>query len=299
MMPLDYIQVEITTLCNARCRYCSQSKISDNTNQHSMDIKSFNILLDRISGFTNNIHLQGVGEPLMHKDFESIIFSCKQKNLTTSTTTNGTLLGHVNLECLDELYISLDSIEQWEDDQRLGIIPEQVVENLDDLLAQNRHPRIYLTSVVRDTSVAQVAKVLNYVHTRRTQISGVVLVPVLDIYASNDLLSPNVRREIATLTRSFSHLPIFDDAVTNTDDSIHSCGWLFDKLYFDVHGILRVCCVRGGNSNDIALGSIFSDGLKTLLSQDHFLRLMQRMRREDHDAICEKCIESGLCHIWR
>ncbi len=85
---LDWVQVEVTSQCNAACIYCPQPLISHK--QH-MPFTLFKHLLPYI-GYTDLVYLQGWGEPLLNPDLFSMILACKAKGKRVGFTTNGMLL---------------------------------------------------------------------------------------------------------------------------------------------------------------------------------------------------------------
>ena len=85
---IDWIQLEVTTRCNASCVYCPKSAAGNNWIVRDMPVS----LAQRILSFSGNVpfvHLQGWGEPLLHPDFVEILRLAKQAGCKVGTTTNG------------------------------------------------------------------------------------------------------------------------------------------------------------------------------------------------------------------
>ncbi len=99
---LDWVQVEITTRCNARCGYCPRTALGSRWSGRDMPLESFRELL-RCLGQTRQAHLQGWGEPLLHPEFFEMLRLCKDRGLAVSTTTNGVCLDDACLRRLVEL----------------------------------------------------------------------------------------------------------------------------------------------------------------------------------------------------
>jgi len=98
---LDWVQVEITTRCNARCSYCPRTALWPCWPNRDMPLEDFRNLL-RCLGQTRQAHLQGWGEPLLHPQFFEMVRLCKGKGLAVSTTTNGVKLDDACLRRLME-----------------------------------------------------------------------------------------------------------------------------------------------------------------------------------------------------
>lgn len=57
-------QIEVTTYCNLNCFYCNNKNIE----KKHMDMELFFKIVDSIKN-TNNVRLQGTGEPTLHPHF--------------------------------------------------------------------------------------------------------------------------------------------------------------------------------------------------------------------------------------
>jgi len=103
---LDWVQVEITTRCNARCCYCPRTSLGECWSSQDMPLELFRSLL-RCLGQTRQAHLQGWGEPLLHPHFFEMVRLCKGKGLAVSTTTNGNVLDGAILQRLIDLEVDV------------------------------------------------------------------------------------------------------------------------------------------------------------------------------------------------
>jgi len=88
---LDWIQVEVTSHCNAACVYCPHDAFRDHWENRHIPLELFESLLPafRRAGL---VFLQGWGEPLLHPEFERLVRLCKSQGCRVGTNTNGTLL---------------------------------------------------------------------------------------------------------------------------------------------------------------------------------------------------------------
>lgn len=88
---LDWVQVELTTRCDARCVYCPHTVRGADWRGRDMPVELFRSLLPSL-GQTRHVHLQGWGEPLLHPGFFEFVRLAKAKKCAVSTTSNGNLL---------------------------------------------------------------------------------------------------------------------------------------------------------------------------------------------------------------
>ena len=175
---LDWIQVEVTSRCNAACFYCPQPLLDKK--QH-MPFELFKRLLPYL-GYTNLVYLQGWGEPLLNPDLFAMIRACKAKGKRVGFTTNGMLLSEeticrlVDLET-DILSVSLAGTSPVTHNRiRKGTDLVKIIENLDRLqriksqkgtlrpalhfaylvLAENFHELQYLVELAKRLGAEQI-----------------------------------------------------------------------------------------------------------------------------------------------
>jgi MoaA/NifB/PqqE/SkfB family radical SAM enzyme len=103
---LDWIQVEVTSRCNAACIYCPQPLLHKKVD---MSFELFKHILPFIR-YTDLVYLQGWGEPLLNPDLFSMLQACKEKNKKVGFTTNGMLLSEENIIRLVDLETDIISV---------------------------------------------------------------------------------------------------------------------------------------------------------------------------------------------
>lgn len=89
--PKDWIQIEVTSLCNASCTYCPRTILQRQWLNRSMSMSTFRRILPVLPK-AGLVHLQGWGEPLLHPDFSRMARLARQAGCAVSATTNGNLL---------------------------------------------------------------------------------------------------------------------------------------------------------------------------------------------------------------
>lgn len=88
---LDWLQVEISTHCNATCVYCPRTLLAGRWCNRLMPKEVFVHLLPMLDR-TRLVYLQGWGEPFTHPDFFEFARRVKAAGCQVGTTTNGRLL---------------------------------------------------------------------------------------------------------------------------------------------------------------------------------------------------------------
>ena len=118
-LPLpEYLQIEPVDQCNLRCQMCPIQFRQDGPPYGPPAFMQFDVFTNIIDQFTGleTLHLQGLGEPMMHPQFFEMVEYAKVREIRVTTNSNLTLLNARRAEgCLssglDELHISIDGAQ--------------------------------------------------------------------------------------------------------------------------------------------------------------------------------------------
>jgi MoaA/NifB/PqqE/SkfB family radical SAM enzyme len=107
----DWIQVEVSAVCNASCAYCLLTCYKSQWGGDLMDMQTFETLKPNFA-ITDLVFLQGWGEPLLHPQFWDMVKEVKSAGAKVGFTTNGMPLTdkhlhHLFTEQVDIMGISL------------------------------------------------------------------------------------------------------------------------------------------------------------------------------------------------
>jgi radical SAM protein with 4Fe4S-binding SPASM domain len=110
-----FAQIEPVGHCNLRCRMCPIQFRPDGQDGRSalMPFDTFRALLDQFEGLAE-LHLQGLGEPLLHPRLFDMVSLAAARGITVSTNTNLTVLSEVQAaRCVDSglavICVSIDA----------------------------------------------------------------------------------------------------------------------------------------------------------------------------------------------
>ncbi len=84
------VQFEVSSKCNLRCPSCSLTR--EITPGRNMNLEEFTALLDRLPFKPGSVSLNGIGEALVNPNIFRIIDRLKERSISCSFYTNGTLL---------------------------------------------------------------------------------------------------------------------------------------------------------------------------------------------------------------
>ena len=121
---LDWIQIGVTSRCNARCIYCPHWTAKKYWQGEDLPFEIFKSLSPSFSR-TGLVYLQGWGEPLLHPRFFDMLKMVKKKGARAGLTSNATLLDKEKIrklagEGLDIICLSVAGTDQTNDEIRKG-----------------------------------------------------------------------------------------------------------------------------------------------------------------------------------
>jgi radical SAM protein with 4Fe4S-binding SPASM domain len=157
----SYVQIEPVGQCNLRCQMCPIQFRKDGPPYGPPAFMEWDTFTRIIDGFTSleHLHLQGLGEPMMHPRFFDMVRYAAERGIQVTTNSNLTLLNERRAEAcvisgLDILHVSIDgaSPETYER-IRARAHYERVVRNMERLLeARDKlggaRPHIHLVMVI-------------------------------------------------------------------------------------------------------------------------------------------------------
>jgi MoaA/NifB/PqqE/SkfB family radical SAM enzyme len=146
---LDCLQVEVSTRCPGRCRYCPQTVMHEHWQGRDMDITTFARLWPLMRR-SSRVHLQGWGEPLLNPAFFEMAALALKAGSAVSTTTCGLIMNeHLALQLvesgLDIIAFSLAGTDAETNASRQGVAFERVCEAIAKLQEVRRaHQGVHL-----------------------------------------------------------------------------------------------------------------------------------------------------------
>jgi radical SAM protein with 4Fe4S-binding SPASM domain len=138
------VSIEPTTSCNLRCPECPSGLRSFKRETGMLEVELFNQIIEQIHKKTTYLTFYFQGEPYLNTNFLEMVKIAVNKNLFTSTSTNGHYLNHENImktieSGLHQLIISIDGTTQEIYEQyRIGGNLSKVIEGTKNLINQKK-----------------------------------------------------------------------------------------------------------------------------------------------------------------
>lgn len=211
-----FAQVEPIGRCNLACRMCTVNERIDAVGEMSID--RFRSLLEQLPGL-ETLHLQGLGEPMLHPSFFDMVELAAARGIRVSANTNLTLLTPARaLRCvtcgLAALSVSIDgaSREVYQAIRRKASF-DKVVRNLDRLMRARAEHRSRL----------EVRGVMVLMRSNLDELPA--LVRLLHAHGVPELLVQRLSNDLEQAALAPGYIPIRDyvrDAQLRSEDLEHA-----------------------------------------------------------------------------
>jgi MoaA/NifB/PqqE/SkfB family radical SAM enzyme len=171
------VQIEPVAECNLRCRMHSLpfgDELRMNARPAIMEFGLFTDLVDQFRG-VQELHLQGLGEPMLHPAFFDMVSYASRRGIRVSTNSNMTLLDRERTEeCvrsgLSWMRVPVDgATADTYEAIRVGSRFDRVLRNIRSLRRTRERlgsarPRVFLVMVVMKRNVAELKDVVRLAH---------------------------------------------------------------------------------------------------------------------------------------
>jgi MoaA/NifB/PqqE/SkfB family radical SAM enzyme len=190
---LDWLQIAVTSHCNASCAYCPHTVYRRHWQNRHLSLATFQRLVPDLKR-VKLVYLQGWGEPFLNPDFFTFVSLAKEAGCYVGTTTNATLLNEATItriveSDIDVLALSLAGIGEANDIWRAGTSYRQVLEAIDRLREYRRRlgkttPRVHIAYMLLRSGLSDLARL-----TEALQGRGIaqVVISTLDLVAAPEL----------------------------------------------------------------------------------------------------------------
>ncbi|MGD8881315.1 MAG: radical SAM protein [Desulfobacterales bacterium] len=328
---LDWIQVEISSYCNASCFYCPHSTYRVNWQNRYLSMESFHNLIPAFRK-TALVYLQGWGEPFTHPRFFEMLKIAKAAGCMVGTTTNGTLLGRETIEKmvsegLDVIGFSLAGVDEKNDRIRKGTRIKKVLECIEEIhRAKDKfgtdNPQIHIAYMLLrsglddleklpiflgNTGAAQiVVSSLSYIVSPEMETESVLVCGKEEYLELKDRLL-EVKREadnqgidvhfhiVPPVQKKFCCSENIPRAVVvGSDGSLSPC-------------VMKQIPVRGDNfyyangkknfQQNLSFGNVQTESLKTIWHRKEYRKVINKFRKREAPSFCQSCLKRTIDNL--
>jgi radical SAM protein with 4Fe4S-binding SPASM domain len=287
-----------------------------------MTFDVFTRLIDEFAGL-EELHLQGLGEPMMHPQFFKMVEYAVDRGIKVSTNTNLTYLTAARAEqCitsgLGELHASLDAATAETYERiRLRARFKAVLDNLRGLVVARRRlasatPRLRIVTVVMRMNLAELPDVVRWAnaleipsvfvqhlcHDFRESTLAAAYRPMRRFIDEQSLLheSPAKVEAVFAETRAVAdrcgvtvRLPAIRPIVHPPDlPGRDRCDWPWRGAYVSYQGLAMPCCMVA-TPDRINFGNMAHSGVEAIWNSQQFHEFRDRLSSDKPSEICQSC----------
>ncbi len=265
------IYIEITNNCNLNCSFCSEVKKP----RRNMTLDEFDLILNKIKGFTDYIYLHVKGEPLIHKDIIKFINKANEYNLKVNLTTNGVFFSKYAKELgkcnnLNKINFSLHCEHNKEN------YLEDIFDNIK-----------YLS---KNTTV--IYRLWTLKNNELDNNSQKIVDKIKSYYNLSTETVDKIKNENNTKISSTIYVDKDNEFIWPTVNNYKSNGYCYGlntHIAILVDGTVVPCCLDSNGVID--LGNIYKDNLEDIINSDRYQNLLKSFRdRKPCEELCKSCV---------
>jgi radical SAM protein with 4Fe4S-binding SPASM domain len=292
-----------------------------------MEFEKFTSLIEQFVD-VRELHMQGLGEPMMHPRFFDMVSYAVSKGIRVSTNSNLTLLNERRAErCvtsgLHSLHVSIDgACAETYERIRVRAHFERVVSNLERLLATRQrlgsaYPSIELVVVIMRQNLAELPELVRMAHHWSVEKMFVQhlchdfgeeslparYLPMRNFVQNQTLLGEDPQRvehyfdEARQLAKELG----VDLRLPRTQLRIHPagtpghvrCNWPWQGAYISYQGYAMPCCMVS-TPDRVNFGNMVEQGVEATWNGAAYQQFRQQLASDEPPDVCRSCsIYSG------
>lgn len=313
------LQIEPVGHCNLKCPMCAAPYREKGGAPAFIAPDLFRNVVDSLPGL-EELHLQGIGEPLLHPKFFELVQYAVSHGVRVTTSSNLTVLSDGMAErCvesgLDTVHVSIDAADPRVYGRiRVGVNLEQVLANVERLVQArarlgSRSPQLKLVMVLMRCNLAELPAVIRLAADQGFEavfvqrLSHRFLEPDLPerfmplqaftAQESLDDLDPAGLEEVLNGAREIASQLGLEVRLPRARPRSHSagearCDWPWTQAYVCFDGSVLPCCMVS-TPDRACLGSVGEAGFPDVWRGPAYARFRQRLSSEKPPAICLSC----------
>jgi len=254
------IYVEITNNCNLNCPFC----IGNNRQKEFITEYKFNLLLNKLKGYTKYLYFHLMGEPLIHPEINQLI-NIASKDYKINITTNGYFINRIkDNKNIHQVNISLHSF----DDKKNKTLDEylnDIYNAVDNLLVNNTiiNYRLWVNNKYKDDIIKSIENRYNTIINGNTKIKD-----YLYLEFETEFIWPNINNHYC--------------------NEEGSCQGLRTHIGILVDGSVVPCCLD--YNGNLKLGNIYEQDLDEILNQQKVKDMIKGFQNNKKiEKLCQHC----------
>lgn len=310
----DWIQIEVSGLCNAQCFYCPHTVWQKDWLGTNLSLATFKTLLPYFKK-TKLVYLQGWGEPLLNPEFFEMVRLAKAQGVKVGFTTNGTLINEdlaekIVFSKVDVLALSLAGIET-NDRLRKGTSLNQVLKAIETINSvktlKQQNPQIHIAYMLLRSNEYELERLPEFLAEYGIRE---IIVSLLDFVPSKDLeeecLAPQTEEDfnllkkraekVAEKAKSLGLKMIFNLPSPCSQGRVCSENPI-KSLFINSLGMVSPCVFTGipvKQKTNVYFGNIHQETLKAIWNKQEYKEFREAHLSRAKPPVCATCPKARI-----
>jgi radical SAM protein with 4Fe4S-binding SPASM domain len=319
------LQIEPVGQCNLRCQMCAIQFRQDGPPYGPLAFMAFDDFTALIDGWAGleDLHLQGLGEPMMHPRFFDMVAYAAAKGIHVSTNSNLTLLNARRADAcvasgMERLHVSIDGATA-ETYERIRVRShlDKVIRNLGFLReakarAPHDLPHVRMVMVIMRQNLHELPDLVRFAaewemeglfvqhlcHDFGEETLPAHYAPMRDFVQSQTLLEEDPHRvaHYFGLARETAEELGVDLRLPRTEIRLHPpgtpgrkrCSWPWVGGYVSYTGDAMPCCMVS-TPDRANMGNMFKEGVEDVWNGEVFAAFRDKLASDEPPDICRSC----------
>jgi MoaA/NifB/PqqE/SkfB family radical SAM enzyme len=300
--PITYAYLETTNYCNLDCSFCNRKEVIGAL-QH-MPLSKFRQMLENIKHHPiKEAKLMGMGEPMLHPQFDEICKSFKEyfpdAFLVVATNCQypirpDTKMGRKfkeSMKYIDLLYFSIDGYKDSYERDRAPAKWDKLMSFLEHFKPMQRHGcRVTCNYVVNPENVYDIQTIKE---------------EIVDVYELEELRL-NIAQEWSedkNMPGGYTQKDIkylrdnWKDSLKGKEEwDFPDCFWVREGIYTTVEGHVKMCCLNTGAK---PFGNLFDSTIEDIRDSKDFQAVQQGCATNNPTSHCSTCSYKELAPMLK
>ncbi len=321
----NYVQIEPVGQCNLRCEMCPIQFRKDGPPYGPLAFMSWDTYTSLLDGFPElrKLHLQGLGEPMMHPRFFDMVRVAAERGIHVTTNTNLTLLNRERAEQLvasglQTVFFSIDgSTPETYERIRKRARFAKVTKNVDVLLETRkrlnaRSPSLRIVTVIMRQNLHELPELVRMAHRWEAEEMFVQ-------HLSHDFGEPTLPEEYRPMREYIGAQSLAHEDPGRIEDYFgrarelatslglrlrlprttpkrfaeetlgrERCDWPWTGAYISYEGYMMPCCMVA-TPDRANFGKVTNKTLVSVWNGDDYNSFRERLDSNDPPDLCRSC----------
>ncbi|MBD2744867.1 radical SAM protein [Coleofasciculus sp. FACHB-1120] len=298
------IDIEPNNSCNFKCSHCQVTHWSKEIVY--LDDESFNRIVDQFPNL-GHVKLQGMGEPLLNKQFISMLKSGERRGLLMAFHSNASVCNQKIAEQLVSLKtttinFSIDgATSETFENIRVNSNLNQIKKNiqyLSHIRGEKKEPKLLGWAVITDKNLHEVPQIVKL--SKDLGLDSITIQPFLSNWGKEEMKkytesikveeNSEVLTDVLTEAKKLASEEQIDFNVNHTNlySKNKKCAWAWMRTYIASNGDVVPCCVIA-DSDTVKMGNVFEKDFAEIWNSKEYQDFRERIRTHNLPDYCKNC----------